>query len=138
MATLDAGAALYAKLAATAGVSALVGTRITPLRLMDATDLPAIAYTQISGPRILTHDEAAGSSLAQKRYQLDAWAETYAEAHAIALQVRTALDGYRGTVTSGADSLTLQGVLIEGERDDYDPETRIYRVIQEYTVWHGD
>ena len=137
MATLDSSQALYTLLATNAGVSAIVGARVTPMRLMDVTDLPALSYTQVSGPRITTHDESAANSLAQKRYQIDCWANSYAVARQLADAVRTIADGYKGTVTQGADSLTIQGILIAGERDDYDAETRIYRIIQEYDYWHG-
>lgn len=137
MAALDCGEALYTKLTGTAAIAALVVARVYPLMLPPTVTLPAISYTEVSGPRVTTHDEASGG-LAHKRYQVDSWATTYSGAKALSKQVRVALNGFSGAVSHGADSLTLQASLIAEERDDYDAETGIYRVIQDYIIWHGE
>jgi hypothetical protein len=127
----EVGQALFALLTTDPATSALIGNRVMPLRLMDTQTIPAITYQQIAGPRVTTHDEP-NNSLAQTSYQLDIWAEDYDTMRAIAAAARVLLNGYKGT----AGGLTLQAVLITDEREDSDGETRLYRIIQTYAIWH--
>ena len=53
-------AGLYAHLVGSAGVTALVATRVYPLLVPQDATLPAIAYQRISGPRDHTHDGPSG------------------------------------------------------------------------------
>jgi hypothetical protein len=52
----------------------------------------------------------------------------------VAEALRAALDGYSGSM--GEE--TSYAVFIEDERDTYDPETGLMRVIVDYTIWHKE
>lgn len=138
--TIDVESALVAKLAGNVGVAAIVSTRIHPLRIpQDANGvvlLPAITYQEISAPITSTHDETAANALTQSRFQINAWATTYAGAVALGKAIFDALEGFSGIVTSGLDTYTLQSVLRVDRRKDNDGETGLYWVIQDFMIWH--
>ena len=118
--------ALYAKLIATAGVTALVGTRIYPASSAQATDpaLNYLTYARVGGQPYHTHDGPAGLRWARMSFM--AHSPSYATAKAIAAAVLAALDGFKGTV----GSVEIQAILSEMDMiDDYDPETRQQLVI---------
>jgi hypothetical protein len=88
--------AVYTLLKDAAGVAALVAGRVYPLQAPQNATAPFIVYQRISSRRVRSVDGPSG--LAQPRIQVDAYAATYAGAKALASAIRTALDGYRGTV----------------------------------------
>jgi hypothetical protein len=134
--TIDIEQALTYKLVNTAGISALVSTRCHPLRLPDTAVFPAIVYTEVSAPIVSTHDETVANALTYARYQIDAWATTYQGAVALGLAIHTALHGFRGIVTSGADTFTIQSCLRSDKRTSNDAETALYWVSQDFIIWY--
>lgn len=109
-------AALIAKLLATAGVTALVSTRINWSRRVQGEALPAIVLHRISGTPDVTH--AGASGLVVSRVQVDCWGSTYSSAKAVARAVEAAITAQ--TFTQGA--IRFDVILIDAERDDTDDE----------------
>ena len=120
-------ATLRAYLAAHAGLAALVGGRIYPIRLPQGTGLPAVCYRRVSGVR--KHNVNGLTLVARPRFQFDCWAYSYAEAKAVAEEVRQALNGYHG---AGWDSV------IDNDLDTYEPESGLYRTIVDALIWHTE
>lgn len=110
-------AALIAKLLATAGVTALVSTRINWSRRPQGAALPAIVLQRISGTPDVHH--AGASGLVVSRVQVDCWAASYGSAKAVARAVETAITAQ--TFTQGATRFDV--ILIDSERDDSTDET---------------
>jgi hypothetical protein len=81
---------IYNILANNAGVSALVGNRISPLVLPQGSAFPAIVYSEININPNFTKD--ANSRLDQTRVQIDCLALTYEDASELADAVRDALN----------------------------------------------
>jgi hypothetical protein len=135
--SIDIEQALTAKLINTAAISTLVSTRCHPLRLPDTAALPAIVYTEVSAPTYATHDESSSNALTRARYQIDAWATTYAGAVALGLAIWTALEGFSGIVTSGADTFTIQSCLRSDKRTNNDAETALYWVSQDFILFYN-
>lgn len=104
-------AALIAKLLATAGVTALVSTRINWLRRPQGEALPAIVLHRIDGTPDVTHGGASG--LVVSRVQVDCWGASFGSAKAIARAVQTAITAQ--TFTQGATRFDV--ILIADERD---------------------
>lgn len=121
----------------TAGISALVSDRVYINRLPQTVTLPAITYQRISTPRVLAHDTSGATGTAYPRFQVDAWATTYASAKAITDAVRAALNGYKGTMGSGG-AVTVQGALVQDEIYDIDPDAEIMRIMSDYIIWHTE
>ena len=111
--------AIYQRLAAFAGLTALVGgasaPRITPHLLTQDTAYPAVTYFVVSAPR----ETAMGSDpgIVHARMQVECWALKYLDAVNVAEQVRLALQRYRGTVAG----TVILDTFIDDMRD-FEPE----------------
>lgn len=111
------------------GVSSLVASRVYSETLPQSPDLPVVVFGQTS----LLTDRALDGPTGLQRYgvQVDCWAQTRAEATALGVAVRSALDGHSGA----AGGLLAQDVSLLAERWDYEPEVDLYRTAQDYEVW---
>jgi hypothetical protein len=87
---------LYSYLISKTAITALVATRIYPLIAPEGAAYPFLIYQRISTQH--EHNMAGSSGLATATVQLDAYSDTYAEAKSIGNAIRTALDGYRGSM----------------------------------------
>jgi len=110
-------AALIAKLLATAGVTALVSTRINWSRRPQGAALPAIVLHRVSGTPDVHH--AGASGLVVSRVQVDCWGASYGSAKAVARAVEATITAQ--TFTQGATRFDV--ILIDSERDDSTDET---------------
>lgn len=110
-------AALIAKLLATAGVTALVSTRINWSRRPQGAALPCIVLHRVSGLPDVHH--AGASGLVVSRVQVDCWGASYGSAKAVARAVEAAITAQ--TFTQGATRFDV--ILIDSERDDSTDET---------------
>lgn len=120
-------AALVALLRRTASVVALVGDRIHPGRLPQGSTLPALVYTRISSTAAATH---RGRTRPERvRFQLDAWACTYDDAHMLAEACKS-LSEFRGVV-EGREIV----VEFDTDRDLDEPELDLRRVAMDFFVW---
>ena len=116
---MSVGKAIYARLVAHAGTTALVGTRVYPLRLPQGPTYPAIRYQVISAPR--EHAMGADTGTVHARVQVDCWATTYAGAKALAAQVILALSRWGGT----SGGVVVEHVFLENEIDRFEPDPLI-------------
>ena len=106
-------------LVASAGVTALVGQRVSPMLKAQDIALPAIVLQRIS---VTPQNHLQGfGNLDGNRVQLDSWATTYIVARQVADAARTALQA--------------AGYVLGLESDDYDSATQTYRVIQDWSIW---
>ena len=106
-------------LVAAGGVTALVGTRISPvIRAQDET-LPCVVLTTISVAP--TNQLVGAPTLDANRVQLDAYALTYAQTRAVADACRAALEA--------------GGCALENENDLSEPDVAEYRITQDFLVW---
>lgn len=120
---------LYSYLSTYPGLVPLIGTRIYPLLLPQDPVLPAVTYQRISTPRMHAFER---SFLPHPRFQFDCWATTFPAARAVAEQVKLALDVYMGAM--GAE--TVQASILDGDRDIYEAEAKIFHSIVDAIIWH--
>lgn len=126
-------AALIAKLLASAGVTALVGQKITWVRRVQGETPPAIVLHRIDGQPDYHH--AGASGLVVSRVQVDCWGLTYGSAKAVARAVEAAVTAQ--TFTEG--TIRFDVILIADERDstfDEAPET-LFRTSLDLMVHHA-
>jgi len=109
-----------------------ITTRCYPVTLPQSPTYPLILYTKITGMR--DHTLRGASGHAHPRFQIEAWAKTYTGAKTLADAIRDALDDYTGT----ASGTVIGSCLIDSERDDYQKEIEVYRVIMDFFVWHEE
>ena len=131
-ATVELEEVLVAHLSAYDGLTALISVRIYPLILPQSPTLPALTYQRIDGPR--EHCMSEDAEVARPRIQIDTWAETDASAKAVATQVRTALQRWADATTSPV----VLDSLLDNDEDSYEPDTNIYRVRQDWIIWHRE
>jgi len=116
---------VFALLAASSSVTTLIGTapvRAFPANSMPQTQvLPAVTWQVISGQPESYLAERAG--LDYFRVQIDCWASTYTDANQLAAAVREALE-------DGANN-----VLDAFNPDDYETETKRFRVSFDFSFW---
>lgn len=135
MAHLDQ--AIHALLVADSAVTAIVGTRIYPIRAPDNAVLPMLTYQRVSNVKehYVSRETA---TFTDTIFQIDCWvkqSDTIGVLRNLATAVRTVLDDYRG-ITSGID---IQGILSDNEFDQpWDDELKIFGVTQRYRIFHRE
>lgn len=130
MTVLEEG--LYSYLASYSGLTALVSTRIYPLRMPADATLPCVTYQRISTPRTLTMDTSgATGDLTSPRIQFDAWDTTQSSVKAITDQLRAALNGKTGS-TGG---VTIRASMANDEAATYESEAQLYRSRSDYIIF---
>lgn len=110
--------------------------RIYPVRLQQGIKLASIVYTRVSGQGDYVMTGPSGYS--RPRYQIDAWAPTMDAAAALSNVIKDALDGFTGTIGTGANAVFVQGVFVSDEREDYDDLVQLYRVGRDFFIHHGE
>lgn len=128
----DITEALYTKLSSTAGLTALVSTRIYPDLMPQSPTLPAVTYQMISNVREERHRGQTGD--ARPRFQLTCWAATALAAAAVANQVRLAVMAMSGTIAAVA----ITGVWNAGETRGYEPDTLRYFSAIDFFIAHTE
>lgn len=126
-------AALIARLLATAGLTALVSTRINWSRRPQAEALPAIVLHRIDGGR--DYHLTGPSGIIESRVQVDCWAASYGSAKAVARAVETTLSGAR--FIQGA--IRFNTIHVVDERDSTFDEsgTALFRTSLDLMVHHS-
>jgi hypothetical protein len=133
MASLEEAVASH--LAGFAGLSSLVAARLYPVQLPQAPTLPAVTYFVTSGDTKYRHGGSTG--FAETFLQIDAWANTYGAAKAVAEQVRLAMITFTGTIASfavhHADKVNVTDLL---EKDEAGRVT--HHIALDYSVRHAE
>jgi len=124
--------AIYTRLAAYEGLTALISTRIYPMILPQNPTYPAVTYQRTDGVRESGMTTEHG--MAHPGIQIDSWDKTYAGAKAVATQVRGALQRWS---SEAADPIVLD-CFLESDGDNYEPDTGAYHVQQSWTIWHRE
>lgn len=119
---------LNAHLMADAAINTVTGDRIWPLVRDEGSDLPAITH-QVVTPMPATDLDGDDTTLFNYRVQVDIWAHSYDAVRTLAELVRTRMK----TPATTFSSLSLSG----GGGDDYEPETKIYRVSMDFSMWYS-
>lgn len=132
MADIEAG--LFAFLSADAGISAVVGTRIYPLRVPEDATLPALAYHKISGPS--EHSKDGDMNLNHPRFQFTCWADKYADAKAGRTAVVAALNGFANGGTMGG-AVVVEQVIVTDDMDLHDPQSLEFGASVDAIIWHS-
>jgi hypothetical protein len=117
-------ALLFARLAATGAVTALLGTapvRVYPVQIPEEAPLPHARYVRIGTERPAAMTGYPGLSTAT--FQIDSWAVDDETAKACADAIRGALAYWRDEPNG------VQGCLIETESSDFEDDRGEYRVM---------
>lgn len=102
-------------------LGALVSGRAYPVEAPEFCETPYIVYTVISNIPELSLDGPTGAE--NRRMQIDIWGGSYGAVKALEVAVKAAM----------AASLIVNVPI--SIMDGYEPETRLHRVMMEYSVW---
>lgn len=116
---MNPGHAFYAELTTDPRTTGLIGDRVLPKKLDEDGEFPQVVYHRISAPR--QYSQAGDTGLVTARYQFDVWARDPDAADAAADALIDVLSGR----SFGGITFTF----IVNDRDDYEPETGLYRRI---------
>ena len=125
--------AVYSRLKNNAGVSALVGARVYPIKGEQAVTLPYTVYSRISVyGREISHGNT--TKAAKSRFQIDCYAKTPTQAAQISEAVVTAFHGWKGTV--GSEKIFISQVV--DTQDAFDLDTNEYVVPVDVEIFHKE
>ncbi|TXH19320.1 MAG: DUF3168 domain-containing protein [Hyphomicrobiaceae bacterium] len=126
--------ALYSKLSTDSGISAIVSTRVYPVRLPQNPVFPCVSFQVITEPRTYTME---GKDAPNVIFQIDCWAKTHVGAHQLAEAVSASLSGFRGTMGTGGSARYVSSCLQRNATDLFEPEVNDYRVSLDFSVWYN-
>lgn len=133
----DIRSALRAYLLADGSISALVGTRVYPMKMPQGVTSDSIVYQRVSNTGF--HHMTGAVGLARPRLQIDCWSQSADRANALANLVKERIDGFRGDLDYDAstppNTLQVRGIFFDTERDLYDEDSELYGVGRDYFVW---
>ena len=127
---------IYYLLANDGPVSGHVGTNISPPPLSQTPTLPALTYQLITPMSIVAHDGMCGTAMC--RYQITGFDTDYAVLVDLMEHVRICMTGYKGTITSGANSIVVQAMLPAGGHESYDPDIKRYFRALDFIIWYNE
>jgi len=113
-------------------VAGFVAARMYPVKLPPGAVFPAITYFRVSADRAETLDGPAGR--AAVRMQLSAWGQSYADAKNLAKALRLRLNGYRGPMTDGSDTVDVTRVSLITENDLHDDAREVFQVVLDFLI----
>lgn len=115
----------------------VVGNRIYPVKLPQASPMPAMTYHVISAPR--SYNQDGQTDLTPFLMQLDCWGETYGDAQSVRNAIVTAISGLIDQQI-GSPAILFSAIFIQQERDGYasnldDSDSQLYRKSMDLQVW---
>jgi hypothetical protein len=131
---MNIGQIIYGVLSATAGVTALVSTRIYPDMAPQNATFPYIVFQKLSTQPTDTKEGA--SPLDKILVQIDCYSGSYDTSHTIAAAIRTALDRYSGTINGHVVDKIIFSNDSSGSPQDVPTTTgsMIYWASQDYEI----
>lgn len=109
---------------------ALIGTRIFAGIIPQNTPYPAALITIVGN---LPNPTKSGTSdIDNVQVQIDAYGYDYDVVARIDEAIRNAIDGYRGDVTLGSDTIAVDGIRYEQTRQTYDSSDDLWRFSSDY------
>lgn len=100
----------------------LAGGKVYAMRAEQGATGPFVIFQNTDSGRWRSINNPSG--IAQAQFRIDAYAQEFYEAKALAGQIEAALDGYRGTVyyegDSPQDSIFIAGISLQTESDILD------------------
>lgn len=115
---------IFSLLSNYAGLSALVSSRIYPIKAPQKPTYPLIVYSRISNNNLNALGGSCG--IGNSRFQMKAYAETYSSASAVADQIQLAMD-----------SATFNNLLISRIDLDFDDNAEKYSIVLDFSLWHN-
>lgn len=116
---------IFDALRATTTITDYVSTRVYPVRMPPSVAaFPTLVYSRVSVERVYT---LSGFDKAEKAtVQIDILANTFDSAMSLARSVSSAME----------KSTEFEMCYLANQQDLYEHDFELYRVVQDFTVWH--
>lgn len=118
---------LYSRLSGHAGLSALVSTRISPMKSLQAGDLPCVTMQRAGGGREYNHDGI--ERMSESLWQFDAWSGEFDSAKDVGRQIMAALL---------TDAPPTFYAFISDVSNDYESDTKRHRVMVQARILYNE
>ncbi len=105
-----------------ATLASLVSNRVYPMVAPDNVVKPYLVYQRVAS--VPENTLSSGIAINQTRIQIDMYTSNYKSGQLLAASVQS-------TISSTFVSSTLQL-----EQDFYEAETKLFRVMHDYSIWH--
>lgn len=103
-------------------------TQVYPSVIPQEVTLPAVRYARISSVRGMNFDEV--EDWVRTVFQVDTYGNSLNEAITTAESIKAGVNDYRGG--------NIQRIRIDSEFEMFEDDTSLYRVMQQYTIWHTE
>ena len=103
-------------------------SEVYPVVIPQQATYPAIRYARITSNREMNYDEV--ENWVRSVFQIDCYGESYNTTLELAESVKSAINNYAG----GA----IQRIRLDFEAESLEDDTDLYRVLQQYTIWHTE
>ncbi len=135
---MELNEAIETYLSGYAGLTALVGKRIYPIKLPDNVTQSSVVYQLISEEEVESFHQP-DTDLLGAIYSFTAWAESLSAANSVGRQIRAAFKNYSG-VMGGAGGVTIGAILkisrysgIDLIQEGAKPK---YKNVQDFEIWY--
>jgi len=103
-------------------------TEVYPVVIPQQAEYPAVRYVRITSSRDMNHTEV--ESWVRSVFQIDCYGNSFNAALDLSENVKAALNDYDGGV--------IQRIRLDFEAESLEDDTDLYRVMQQYTIWHRE
>lgn len=103
-------------------------TKVYPVSIPQEVEYPATRYARSSSTRDTNFDEV--EDFVRTVIEVDNYAESYNDALERAENTKAALNNYAGG--------NIQLIRLDVELDTLEESTNLYRIFQQFTVWHSE
>jgi hypothetical protein len=124
--------AIFALLDGAAGLTALTSHRIYPVNAAQSATLPFVVYREVSAERISAMGVDTG--MVRPRYQVSVFASSWSSARAVAVQVRLALQRFRGT----SAGVTIEEIFMLNSLELTDDNIEVKQVVMDFEINHRE
>jgi len=103
-------------------------TEAYPVVIPQQATYPAVRYARITSTREMNHEEV--EQWVRSVFQIDSYAHSYNAALDLSESVKAAINDYTGG--------TIQQIRLDFEAESLEDDTDLFRVMQQYTIWHRE
>ena len=130
---MSANKIVYNILSNNAALTALISTRLNPIRIPQETTFPAVSYQLVS--EVPTPTKSGHSHTEFARVQINAYGTTLSSAQSVASAIRTAFEAV--SLPGTFNSIKCQTIEFDGENqtaDDVAAFAGLYQISQDYLI----
>jgi len=118
---MSVGKSIYSLLSSATDVTNIVGTKISPSRVPQVEDFPAITYHQVSN--VPTDEKGAVSGFDKEDFDIICWSRSYDEVNRMAEAVRTALD----RVSIDTQGVNIDTIVFVSSIDSFSDQAEMFQ-----------